>query len=90
MESGLSPSDIMKSATSTPTSSGMNTPDQTRPSSPVHHEHSQSTMKKLWKDIKHHVAEHHRSVNLAYASYYAAGHGLPQPKSFGQNNARIA
>lgn len=87
----------MSSITSTPASSAINTPNQTRPSSPVHAEHSDSKMKTLWKDLKHRVVEHHHSINAAYASYYAAGHGLARPEQFGlprtqslgQANARI-
>jgi hypothetical protein len=31
------------------------------------------TVKKLWKDIKQHAAEHHKSVNAAYMASYGYG-----------------
>ncbi|KAI8940921.1 hypothetical protein NX059_002178 [Plenodomus lindquistii] len=31
------------------------------------------SIKKMWKDIKHHATEHHRSVNAAYQAQYGAG-----------------
>ncbi|CAO2649552.1 Nn.00g069370.m01.CDS01 [Neocucurbitaria sp. VM-36] len=35
------------------------------------------SVKKMWKDIKHHAAEHHRSVNAAYQASYGAGFKVP-------------
>lgn len=32
-----------------------------------------SSIKKLWRDIKHAAAEHHRSVNAAYEATHGAG-----------------
>jgi hypothetical protein len=32
-----------------------------------------ASIKKMWKDIKQHAAEHHKSVNMAYAVSYGAG-----------------
>jgi hypothetical protein len=31
------------------------------------------SIKKMWKDIKQHAVEHHRSVNAAYQAQYGAG-----------------
>ncbi|KAF2847243.1 hypothetical protein T440DRAFT_492047 [Plenodomus tracheiphilus IPT5] len=31
------------------------------------------SIKKMWKEIKHHAIEHHRSVNAAYQAQYGAG-----------------
>jgi hypothetical protein len=31
------------------------------------------SIKKIWKEIKHHAAEHHRSVNMAYRAQYGGG-----------------
>jgi hypothetical protein len=31
------------------------------------------SIKKIWKEIKHHAAEHHRSVNMAYQAQYGGG-----------------
>ncbi|KAJ4367019.1 hypothetical protein N0V83_007549 [Neocucurbitaria cava] len=35
------------------------------------------SIKKMWKDIKQHAAEHHRSVNAAYQASYGAGMRYP-------------
>ncbi|KAH7386935.1 hypothetical protein DE146DRAFT_759344 [Phaeosphaeria sp. MPI-PUGE-AT-0046c] len=35
------------------------------------------SIKKMWKDIKNHAVEHHRSVNAAYQAQYGAGARTP-------------
>ncbi|KAF2256909.1 hypothetical protein BU26DRAFT_558343 [Trematosphaeria pertusa] len=79
MEAGLHHSTIMASATgstATPSSSGTSTPVRSMPS-PVHelehHKHTHHSVKDIWRSIKHAAAEHHRSVNAAYTSYYGQG-----------------
>jgi hypothetical protein len=37
------------------------------------HKTLNGSIKKMWKDIKQHAVEHHRSVNAAYAAQYGAG-----------------
>jgi hypothetical protein len=37
------------------------------------HKTLNGSIKKMWKEIKHHAAEHHRSVNAAYQAQYGAG-----------------
>jgi hypothetical protein len=37
------------------------------------HKTLNGSIKKLWKDIKHHASEHHKSVNAAYQAQYGAG-----------------
>jgi tRNA A37 threonylcarbamoyladenosine synthetase subunit TsaC/SUA5/YrdC len=37
------------------------------------HHSLNASIKKMWKEIKHHAAEHHKSVNAAYAASYGAG-----------------
>tara|TARA_R110002003_G_scaffold123_9_gene11155 strand:- start:4833 stop:5135 length:303 start_codon:yes stop_codon:yes gene_type:complete len=75
------------SSASTPMTSGAATPmESTRPSHEsahdAHHfisaeEKTHKTLngsiKKMWKEIKHRAAEHHRSVNAAYRVQYGAG-----------------
>ncbi|KAH7087613.1 hypothetical protein FB567DRAFT_349432 [Paraphoma chrysanthemicola] len=75
------------SSASTPMTSGAATPMESRRAShesahDAHHfvsaeEKTHKTLngsiKKMWKDIKHHAAEHHRSVNAAYRAQYGAG-----------------
>jgi hypothetical protein len=39
------------------------------------------SIKKMWKDIKHHAAEHHRSVNAAYQAQYGGGARTPTAES---------
>ena len=39
------------------------------------HKTLNGSIKKMWKEIKHHAAEHHRSVNAAYRAQYGAGAG---------------
>jgi hypothetical protein len=35
------------------------------------------SIKKMWKEIKQHAVEHHRSVNAAYQAQYGAGARTP-------------
>jgi hypothetical protein len=37
------------------------------------HKTLNGSIKKMWKEIKHHASEHHKSVNAAYAAQYGAG-----------------
>jgi hypothetical protein len=37
------------------------------------HHSLNASIKKMWKEIKHHASEHHKSVNAAYAASYGAG-----------------
>lgn len=37
------------------------------------HKTLNESIKKMWKEIKQHAAEHHRSVNAAYVAQYGAG-----------------
>jgi hypothetical protein len=37
------------------------------------HKTLNGSIKKMWKDIKQHAVEHHRSVNAAYRAQYGAG-----------------
>ena len=37
------------------------------------HKTLNGSIKKMWKEIKQHAAEHHRSVNAAYRVQYGAG-----------------
>jgi hypothetical protein len=37
------------------------------------HKTLNGSIKKMWNDIKQHAADHHRSVNVAYAASYGAG-----------------
>lgn len=37
------------------------------------HKTLNQSIKKMWKDIKHHAAEHHRGVNAAYHASYGCG-----------------
>lgn len=41
------------------------------------------SIKKMWRDIKHHAAEHHRSVNAAYQAQYGAGIRTPTLEGYG-------
>jgi hypothetical protein len=66
-------------------SSGYNTPSSTSSIAPTPsrrpsytaddktHKTLNASIKKIWADVKHHAAEHHRSVNAAYAASYGAG-----------------
>ena len=71
------------SSASTPLTSTANTPmTQSRRQSVegenFHQEDKTSktlngSIKKMWKEIKQHAIEHHRSVNMAYQASYGAG-----------------
>jgi hypothetical protein len=37
------------------------------------HKTLNGSIKKMWREIKHHAAEHHRSVNAAYHASYGGG-----------------
>jgi hypothetical protein len=37
------------------------------------HKSLNGSIKKMWKEIKQHASEHHKSVNAAYAAQYGAG-----------------
>lgn len=37
------------------------------------HKTLKGAMNKMWKEIKQHAVEHHRSVNMAYQASYGAG-----------------
>ncbi|KAF1850926.1 uncharacterized protein K460DRAFT_361681 [Cucurbitaria berberidis CBS 394.84] len=39
------------------------------------------SIKKMWKEIKHAAAEHHKSVNAAYQASYGAGIRVPSTVS---------
>ncbi|KAF2823758.1 hypothetical protein CC86DRAFT_371983 [Ophiobolus disseminans] len=43
------------------------------------HNKLNSSIKKMWKEFKHHAAEHHRSVNAAYRAQYGAGARMDRP-----------
>ena len=43
------------------------------------HKTLNGSIKKMWKELKHHAAEHHRSVNAAYRAQYGAGARMDRP-----------
>lgn len=59
---------VPSSGTTTPIN---NTPTQIHELQ--HHKHTHHSLKQIWRDIKSAAAEHHRSVNEAYISYYGQG-----------------
>jgi hypothetical protein len=53
------------------------------------HKTLNGSIKKMWKEIKHHAAEHHRSVNAAYQAQYGAGARTPTPETAYGAGARM-
>lgn len=43
------------------------------------------SIKKMWKEIKHHAVEHHKSVNAAYHASYGGGARTMGPESMYAN-----
>jgi hypothetical protein len=53
------------------------------------HKTLNGSIKKMWKEIKHHAAEHHRSVNAAYQAQYGAGARIPTAETHYIAGARM-
>ncbi|OAL02486.1 hypothetical protein IQ06DRAFT_375285 [Phaeosphaeriaceae sp. SRC1lsM3a] len=52
------------------------------------HKTLNGSIKKMWKQVKQHAVEHHRSVNAAYQAQYGAGARTPTLEaSYGESAA---
>ncbi|CBY01077.1 hypothetical protein IAQ61_011968 [Plenodomus lingam] len=58
-----------------------------QPEEKTHHTLNQS-IKKMWREIKQHAIEHHRSVNAAWQAQYGAGVSTGPPNVL-EGRARV-
>ncbi|KAH3976300.1 hypothetical protein HBI24_091470 [Parastagonospora nodorum] len=52
------------------------------------HKTLNGSIKKMWREIKHHAVEHHKSVNAAYHASYGGGARVMGPESMYGNAAQ--